>query len=179
MGVDNTWSFPKKEMHIREIQSLRWSLCQWSYDFNFLIDVFLFHHLCHVPFSFVFGFDDLFLFDTFTFPSFVEVIKLKRFKLQPQTFHISFTSSEATISLGDHFTPSTHFSKKKRDSPQRNHRGNAPAGQAPWVFVVSFLQERFWSRFFMPSAWHVPRFPPVKTSVVSVDGSFTRPPPPV
>lgn len=29
----------------------------------------------------------------------------------------------------------------------------------------------------MPSAWHVPRFPPVKTSVVSVDGSFTRPPP--
>ena len=114
MGVDNTWSFPKKEMHIREIQSLRWSLCQWSYDFNFLIDVFLFHHLCHVPFSFVFGFDDLFLFDTFTFPSFVEVIKLKRFKLQPQTFHISFTSSEATISLGDHFTPSTHFSKKTR-----------------------------------------------------------------
>lgn len=112
MGVDNTWSFPKKEMHIREIQSLRWSLCQWSYDFNFLIDVFLFHHLCHVPFSFVFGFDDLFLFDTFTFPSFVEVIKLKRFKLQPQTFHISFTSSEATISLGGHFTPSTHFSKK-------------------------------------------------------------------
>ena len=143
MGFHDSWSIPKKKSKSNKIKawdsrsSPGWWYVHETSARNHSTSIFWLNDFCFITFV-VFctplslikwsSWSDTFSF--MTFPSFVEVVNLKRFKPQPQHFIIYIYiyptfRFEATISLGGHFsqtqTVDTHHLSKKKPPAARHH----------------------------------------------------------